>query len=289
MRIAYLILHYMAGDDTIECVNSILKITKKSEHETAIIIVDNGSTNDSFAKLSVEFESNKNIKLIHSDLNLGFAKGNNLGFYYAKYEWKADFIVQLNNDTVLSQMDFNEIIVEKYDESKYAVLGPDIITADGFHQNPGKSAKWTQKQIIRFRLKKWIQYFMSHFQCFDCFLKLNEGSYLRNCVNVDVCGTTLHGACLIFSKQFIDKFDGLCDRTFLYMEEDILKLQADHFGLRMMYTPDLKLYHKEDAATNMVAASCLTKKKRVYKNLLDSSKVYLQLMKEYSKDKRNDT
>ena len=285
MIIAYLILHYMAGKDTIECVNSILKSTKESEHETTIVIVDNGSTNDSFDKICVEFESNKRIKLIHSDLNLGFAKGNNLGFNYAKYELKADFIVQLNNDTVLSQINFNEVIVNKYYEYKYAVLGPDIITADGFHQNPGKNVNWTQKRIVRFRLKKWIQFVMAHFQCFDCFLKLNEGSYLPDCVNVDVCGTTLHGACLIFSKKFIDKFDGMCDKTFLYMEEDILKLQADHFGLLMMYSPDLKLYHKEDAATNMVAASSLTKKKRVYKNLLDSSKVYLQLMKEYSKEK----
>ena len=113
MIIAYLILHYMAGKDTIECVNSILKSTKESEHETTIVIVDNGSTNDSFDKLCVEFESNKRIKLIHSDLNLGFAKGNNLRFNYAKYELKADFIVQLNNDTVLSQINFNEVIVNK--------------------------------------------------------------------------------------------------------------------------------------------------------------------------------
>lgn len=41
------------------------------------------------------------------------------------------------------------------------------------------------------------------------------------------------------------------------------------------------MYHKEDAATNMVASDSLTKKRRVYKYLIDSSKAYLDLMNEY--------
>ena len=285
MKIAYLVLHYMAGKDTIECVHSILNISKQSNHQTLVIVVDNGSSNDSFLQICREFEDNDKVKLIHSDINLGFAKGNNLGFHYAKYDWGADFVVQLNNDTMVSQKNFNEVIVNKYIEKKYAVLGPDIVTADGFHQNPGKTVNWTRKRLVVFRSKKRIQYLLAHFKIFDVFLKLNGGAYLKECINRDVYDVTLHGACLIFSKSFIERFDGMYDKTFLYMEEDILKLQADHYGFLMMYSSDLRIYHKEDAATNMVVANALSKKRRVYRDLIDSSKVYLNLLNEYDRNK----
>ena len=137
MTIAYVILHYLAGADTRECAQSILQATKNSVHNTHIVIVDNGSPNDSYDWLQKEFHAHPQVSLLHSEENLGFARGNNLGFAYAKHQLHADYIVILNNDTVLSQTDFNEILVDKFLQTKYGVLGPDIVTADGKHQNPG--------------------------------------------------------------------------------------------------------------------------------------------------------
>ena len=42
MNIVYVILHYMAGKDTIECAESILESSKNSEHKVTVVIVDNG-------------------------------------------------------------------------------------------------------------------------------------------------------------------------------------------------------------------------------------------------------
>ena len=67
------------------------------------------------------------------------------------------------------------------------------------------------------------------------------------------------------------------------MEEDILKLRADYYGYLMMYTPDIVITHKEDIATNMIATKDIEKKRRMYKNLLDSSKIYADLKKQYIK------
>lgn len=283
MRIVYSILHYMATQETIECVQSILESTKNSAHETKIIVVDNGSPNNSYQDLKKTFDNNAQVIIMYIDQNLGFARGNNVGFQYAKEKLNADFIILLNNDTLIYQADFNEVIVQKYLQYHYAVLGPDIITLDGCHQNPGKEVKWTNKKLMMFRIRKFVQFFLASFSVFDNFLTVNESAFSREKIAVDVLNTKLHGACLIFSKEYIFKFDGLYDKTFLYMEEDILRLRAEHYGYLMMYTPDIAIQHKEDIATNMMAIKSIDKKKLIYKNLLDSSKVYANLKKQYEK------
>ncbi|MGO5054860.1 glycosyltransferase [Holdemanella porci] len=285
MKIAYLILHYMAGADTIECIDSILKTTEYSKYETNIIVVDNGSTNDSFQQISNKFKDNKKIKLIHSDINLGFAKGNNLGYRYAKYELNADFIVQLNNDTIISQIDFNEVLVNKFYEKRYAVLGPDIVTADGYHQNPGKKQCWSKSELSIYRIKKRIRLYLSYLyldEYISSFINNVKVIYSTTTINGDIENTILHGACLIFSPLFINRFDGLYDKTFLYWEEDILKLQSDYLKFKMLYTSDLQIYHKEDVATNMIAINNRDKNIKKYRLLIESSKVYSNLLKCYN-------
>ncbi|WP_133965437.1 glycosyltransferase [Eubacterium limosum] len=288
MKIVYVILHYIAEKDTIECVESILKSTKKSEHKTNIIIIDNGSTNGSYAEIKKLFGDEQCVTILHSDRNLGFAKGNNIGFRYAKIYLKADFIVQLNNDTILSQNNFNEIVVRKFEENKYYVLGPDIITADGLHQNPGNKQSWSFNELRLYRLKKRLRIILSYLFLDHVATSIIDSSkkvYNFNTILGDIKNTTLHGACLIFSPLYIRNFDGLYDKTFLYMEEDILKLFSDYYGFLMMYSSELSIFHKEDIATNMAQGSTNQKKRKKYKQLIESSLIYSKL--KYKLEKGN--
>lgn len=282
MKIAYVILHYMAGKDTIECAESILATTSKSKHETILVIVDNGSTNKSYEEIQGTFKDNSKVVVLHSDKNVGFARGNNIGFRYAKIQFQADFIVQLNNDTIISQYDFNEILVKKFEEKRYFVLGPDILTADGYHQNPGSKQSWSLKELRFYRIKKRIRIVLSylHMDAMTSHVIAHvKRVYRSELLKEDVENTILHGACLIFSKLYINKFDGMCDETFLYWEEDILKLYADFYGFLMLYSNELSIYHKEDVATNMVETSIDEKVRHKYKHLIQSSKVYSRLKK----------
>ena len=103
--------------------------------------------------------------------------------------------------------------------------------------------------------------------------------YRAETLQGDIERTILHGACLIFSPDYIKRFEGLHDETFLYMEEDILKLYADYYGFLMLYSSDLQIYHKEDAATNMAEISDREKVRRKDRLLIDSSKIYSRLKK----------
>lgn len=291
MNIVYVILHYMAGNDTIECVESIFECSQNSKHNVTAVIVDNASTNDSYELLKQKYDNNNRVKLIHSDENLGFARGNNLGFKYAKENLAPDFIVMLNNDTVISQHDFNEVLVRKYEETQYAVLGPDIVTADGYHQNPGEKQSWSLKELRTYRLKKRIRYMLSLIGLDSSLgeaVARNKNVYKTQTLNGDRANTILHGACLIFSHDYISKFDGINGDTFLYMEEDILKLYADYYGFLMLYTSELSILHKEDVATNMEGGSSGRRTRRKYKYLIESSKVYSKLKKEFEKTAKKD-
>lgn len=280
MKIAFIILHYLAVKDTIECVESIINNIKPSNHKMDIVIVDNGSPDQSFEILRNRFIQIQNVHVLKNESNLGFAKGNNAGYKYAKYELKDDFIILLNNDTIISQDNFVDVLVNKYFEKKYYVLGPDIIAADGYHQNPGNKQSWGLKELLLYRFKKRVRLFLSYLHVDNIASSVIEHTkdiYRAETLVGDMENTILHGACLIFSPLYVTRFDGLHDETFLYMEEDILKLYADFYGFLMLYSSDIQIFHKEDAATNMIPLNSDEKIRLKYQRLIESSKIYSKL------------
>lgn len=275
--ISYVILHYLSLDDTIDLVSSIENLDKSDSIYREIVIVDNGSNNNTGEKLKELYSDKSHIHILISNTNDGFTEGNNKGFRYAKYTLKSDYILLLNNDTVIKQKDFEKKILKKSMEYQFDILGPDIITLDGQHQNPQVKQSWTLSELIIFRFKKRIQKYLL-FSGRDTFRDVSSS---LNKVDEDIINTNLHGACLIFSSSYISKFDGLVDGPFLYMEEDLLKLRADYNKLKMVYTPELQIYHKEDISTNMIFSD--QKDKKIYKinQIIKSSKIYSKQLFKY--------
>ncbi|KEZ91199.1 glycosyltransferase family 2 protein [Lacrimispora celerecrescens] len=270
MRIVFVVLHYLAEKDTVECIESI-KANVQYDNKF-IVIVDNASTNDSFGHITGKFGDDNEISLIRNKVNLGFARGNNEGYRYAKNVLKADFIIMLNNDTIIKQASFGTKIIEKYNESKFYVLGPDIVTKDGYHQNPLKHRVWTVNKLKLFKLKAQLRLIDRKLLAFGpkILRKKKEISALSDTLQADHFNIRLHGACLIFSPDYIKQFNGLDDGTFLYMEEDLLQMQMDYLHLPMLYTSELEIFHKEDAATNMVSGNTKERDIRFLKNLINS-------------------
>lgn len=262
----FLILHYITTTDTEKCVNSILEKYKKDN--VKIVIVDNGSPNDSGKYIYDKYKKNKRIKVILSEKNLGFANGNNLGFEYAKNKLKADFIIMINNDTYLIQDDFLERIVSEYKKSKFAVLGPKQKLRDGTVNEIYEklhSLKQYKKELRKFK----YEYILSYIYLYPfyiilrksliklfIFLKLKKAPAKAD-PNKRHENVILHGSALIFSKKYIDLFDGIDTRTFLYREEELLYLRLKNNNLINVYNPDIEIFHNEDGATD-----ALTKNKR---------------------------
>lgn len=106
MHISFVILHYLLADKTLRLVDSLLSLSKSDTDVIDIVIVDNNSDNGSFELIQNQLHDNPNIYLIHNDRNLGFARGNNVGYEYAREILHANVIAILNNDLVIRQNDF---------------------------------------------------------------------------------------------------------------------------------------------------------------------------------------
>ena len=74
--VCYCILHYKNFEVTIECVNNILK--NNNTENFRIVVVDNGSNNNTGERLKALYEKNEKIHIIINESNLGFARGNNI-------------------------------------------------------------------------------------------------------------------------------------------------------------------------------------------------------------------
>ena len=296
-RVAIVILHYNAIDDTIECVESIFETFNHNDFH--VIIIDNDSPNGSGKILKEKYGDNNRIHLIFSEANLGFAKGNNLGYSYAKEELKVDFIVIPNNDTVFVDENFVSRMFEIYSETEYGVLGPDIQSLrNDEHQNPHRLKLVDLNQInteIAYMKKEqkklgvmskydfpWVYSIMRKVK--RKIISIKNGSKINHSKEIPtqrMYDVTLHGACLIFSPMFIKVYDyAFYPEPFIYLDEDHLHYMCHKQGLKMIYDPSFKILHKEDRSTETVMNTNLKKSMFINENMLASAEILKRLMEE---------
>ena len=142
-KVSIITLNWNGWKDTIECLESLYQITYPNYD---IIVVDNGSKDESTAKLEIYCEgeikveskffeysgenkpikiigytreeaeagggkenevaglpSNRKLILIKNEKNYGFAEGNNSGMRYALKALNPEYVLLLNNDTVVDK------------------------------------------------------------------------------------------------------------------------------------------------------------------------------------------
>ena len=282
--VCFVILHYMALDETVQCVESILN---NIEGEKKVIVVDNCSPNGTLADLRARYETVPDVDVIGTDSNLGFARGNNFGYQYAVSSYDPDFAVVMNNDMEITQRDFIAQMVKSCREYSFAVMGPDIYsTKKKYHQNPQTRKMPTRKDLesscrkleiknaLRFMIPlKWQIMELMHRQP-------APEKRAENYVDHVVEDPLLHGSCYIFSRDFMKKHPEECffPGTFMYLEAEILCYQCRRDGEKMIYDPRLRVDHHEDVATDLEYHKQSKKSIFTIKCMLQSTRAFLALM-----------
>ncbi len=249
IKYCFIILHYNNIKDTQECIQSIRNLDTPSK----IIVVSN----------SKDLEQLNHLKLLVDDLiineeNMGFAKANNIGAKKAIERFHPEFLIVINNDTIIEQANFLHVIEYDYEKYRFDVLGPRIDTDGGDSVNPfytydtleniNKQIHGCKKTIkiysnIFFRYVYQILRMIKHL-----FVKSKTVFTNGNQMKFNV---SLHGCALVFSKQYYERFDyPFYNGTFLYHEEEFLSYRRRKYHLTFMYDPVLRIFHKEGASLN---------------------------------------
>lgn len=285
----FVVLNYMADDMTTKCVRNILD--HFGDYNIRIAVVDNASPNGSGQRLRKYYSDNKCVSVILNDCNEGFANGNNAGYRYIVGNFNPDYVIVMNNDVLIRQDDFLDLVDSKYAECKYSVLGPDIYCPEKRqHQNPAHKKVFSMndlKQLESYYLKlvkhPCFYYWKDRiaYSSFVSKLKGREEKQDADIIPDRAEDVVLHGACYIFSKSFISRRENcFCPETFMYFEEDILAYECIRDGFKMVYDPELSVEHLEDVSTNLSFNSEFGKYKMKNAEFLKSVHVLMNMVME---------
>lgn len=278
-KIAYVVLHYIDFETTNECVNSILKLQHPNQY---IVIVDNGSPNRSGKELSDKYCGYANISVLQTGKNLGFAKGNNVGYQYARENLKAEIIIVTNNDIIFRNEFYDELLA--INGLGYEIILPDIINRFNEHQNPFREYPISNKMVYYGTFKKGflaIAYSIPGLnklmlQRFKNKNKLAIPNFIKS-VNDRKTMLIPHGACIIFGESWTLKEPfSFRNCTFMYGEEEILFEYVLIKGYKTIYDDKIKVLHLEDQATKRSITSEIKRAGFLHRN---SFRSHLKLIK----------
>lgn len=215
-KIFILILNYQRPKETIECLHSIVKFSNCQIFKLSIILIDNGSQDESVELIRKKFP---HLKIIENKKNLGFAGGNNVGIKYALRK-SADFILLLNNDTEVYSDFLIQLIKVMRKDKNVGIAGPVIehkVKNKTFYDYGGK---------INFKLARAYH--------------INKRTYQKT---KPIERDFVSGCCMLIKKEVFEKVGFLDERYFLYLEDVDFCVRVKKVGYKIWMVPAVKIFH----------------------------------------------
>lgn len=208
-----------------ECVDSILA----SDYENfKVIMVDNGSTDNSLELLQNLYGSNPSVTVINNGKNLGYSKGMNVGLEEGFKVVNADYCLVMNNDTRLDAHAISALVEVAGQDDKIAFVtgkvyyheAPDTLQTVGKKSHPilinGGHIGRGEKDRGQYDEDRELAF------CDDIFWLVSRNVYQQT--------------------------GGYDPEFFLQAEDFDWQLRARTLGFKIMYAHAAKLWHKESMA-----------------------------------------
>lgn len=268
-RVCIVVLNWNGWKDTIECLESLYRLDYP---DYCVVVVDNGSTDGSVEQIRkwacnqlpldirlvpdalkhlvtppcdkpipvevVEqgdrthippgLQDQSELVIIESDRNLGYAGGNNLGIGYALQQ-QADYVWILNNDTVAESSALRLLVGRFQQGGDVGLVGATIRDYWAPHSVQCLGGARFDSTTAR-----------------EARIGTGEADPAVDVVTVEHQLSYISGACVLVSRQFLEKVGLMNEDYFLFYEELDWALRARMwFGLGL--AAGAWVYHKEGA------------------------------------------
>lgn len=234
-KVAIIILNWNGEKDTIECLKSIAKLQNK-EAQTHTIIVDNASSNDSVREITSFIKGKKNVELIETGKNLGFSGGNNFGIKRALKD-NFDYLLILNNDTILEKDCIDELVLAARTYPEAAIFTPKIYFAKGYEFHKDRYQKESLGHVIWSAGGDidWNNIYGSNHGVDQ----VDIGQF-----NMHYATSFATGAALFAPEKTFTTIGLFDEKYFLYLEDLDLSTRATNKKKAIIYVPDAVVWHK---------------------------------------------
>ncbi len=238
--VSIIILNFNGSKDTLECLKSVEKLVINN-YKLQVVVVDNGSTDGNIDAIRNFQFSIFNFQFIKNKENLGFSGGNNVGIRYAR-DKNADYILLLNNDTIIDKHIVSELLKVAESNEEIGIVAPKIYFAKGheFHKNKYKENErgkviWYAGGVI-----DWNNVIGVHKGVDEVDKGQHEKTEETNFAS---------GCCMMVKKEVFQKVGFLEKKYFLYYEDSDFSERIKKAGFTIMYAPLAFLWHKNAGST----------------------------------------
>lgn len=215
-KVSIVILNWNGRDLVKNCLNSVLK-TNYLNYE--VIVVDNASTDGSQFLIRNNYP---NVKLIENVENIGYAAGNNVGIKAAKGE----YVVLLNNDTIVHRDWILELVKVALIDNRIGVLGCKVYVMDtNVIQHAGCELGFISKSFLSRSLEE-------------------DSGQFDEIGDVDY----ISGEAMMVKMKVFKRVGLLDSDYFAYWEDVDFCYRARRSGYRVVYVPKSVVEHRISAS-----------------------------------------
>jgi GT2 family glycosyltransferase len=218
------IVNWNLWPDTIRCIESLLAAGLPLEHA---LVVDNGSEDDSVARLQAHF--GQGLSLVTSPQNLGFGGGCNLGIETTLAQG-AKWVLLLNNDTYVAPTFFTELAQAMALGPQHAILAPLILYAD------------QPTHVWRLGDRRVLGTFITH----SLFRDAPEPEAPAPLYPVDF----VTGCAMLVRADVFRTIGFFNQDTFMYAEDVDFCWRAHLQGFSLAAAPRARMWHKVSSSSN---------------------------------------
>jgi GT2 family glycosyltransferase len=219
--VVMVILNVNQKENTLKFLESIYRIDYPLFE---VVVVDNGSSDGSAEAVTAAFAA---AHVIKNGTNQGCAAGRNIGIEYAYRNFAFEYLLFLDNDTVVDKHFLTELVKGIRSDAGAGIANPKVY----FLSRPG---------VIQYAGSSKMNFYTGICSCSA------SGQTDRGQFDQSVYSKLAIGTCLLAKKAVLQKIKGFDPAFDPYgMEDRDFSLRASKAGFKIKYVPSAVIHHKD--------------------------------------------